>query len=188
MQLLIVGLVLFLGIHFVPAMPALRNRVAGALGEKKYKGMFSAVSALGLVLIVIGFARAPAEPRWFAPFPLAVKLAPAVMLVSFVLFAAANMRTHLRRAIKHPMLIGLGLWAAVHLLATGDGRTTILFGAFLAYAVLDLLSAVQRHAVKQFQPVARQDVMAIASGIVLALIVMAFHRQLFGVAVVPWGV
>lgn len=187
MQILLIGLVLFLGIHLVPALPSVRNRFAGMLGEKKYKGLFSAVSALGLVLIVIGYGRAPAEPRAFDPFPAAVRLAPLVMLISFVLLASANMRTHIRHAIKHPMLIGVGLWAAMHLLANGEVRATVLFGAFLAYAVLDLLSAVQRHAVKQFVPVARQDAMAIGSGLVLALIVMAFHRQIFGVAAVPWG-
>lgn len=188
MQILIVGLVLFLGIHLVPVVPAVRARLFEALGEKKYKGLFSLVSALGLVLIVVGYGRAPSAPRLFDPFPAAIMAAPAVMLLSFVLLAAANMRTHIRRTIRHPMLIGVGLWATVHLLANGEARASLLFGAFLVYVVVDLLSAVQRHAVKSFVPVARQDAMAVGAGIVLALIVMAFHRQLFGAAAVPWGV
>lgn len=188
MAILILGLVLFLGIHLVPAIPSLRNPLFASLGEKKYKGMFSLVSALGLVLIVAGYARAPAEPRMFAPFVGAVHAAPLVMIASFILLAAANMKTHIRRAVRHPMLIGVGLWALVHLLANGTEKATLLFGAFLAYAVLDLVSATQRNAVKSFTPVKKQDVIAIGSGAVLALLFMTFHRLIIGVKVVPWGI
>lgn len=187
MGMLILGLVLFLGIHLLPTLTGMRNRLFQSLGEKRYKGLFSLVSGVGLVLIVIGYARAPAEPRLFNPYPLAVMLAPLAMIVSFVLLAAANMKTHIRHTLKHPMLIGVGLWALVHLLANGELRATILFGAFLAYVVIDLLSAIQRHATKSFTPALKQDVMATVAGIVLALAVMAFHRPLFGVMAVPWG-
>ncbi len=187
MEILVLGLVLFLGIHLLPVLTGLRNTLHARLGEKGYKGLFSLVSALGLVLIVVGYARAPAEPRLFAPLPAAIMIAPLAMIVSFVLLASANMRTHIRRTLKHPMLIGVGIWALVHLLANGEARAALLFGAFLAYVVIDLISAVQRKAVKNFTPVARQDVMAVASGIVLALLVMAVHRYLFGVAAVPWS-
>lgn len=86
------------------------------------------------------------------------------------------------------MLIGVGLWALVHMLANGETKATLLFGAFLAYAAIDLLSAVQRGATKSFTAVVRQDVIAVVSGIVLAMLVMAFHRPLFGAAAVPWGI
>lgn len=187
MTLLILGLVLFLGMHLLPVLTGARDALFAKLGEKGYKGMFSLVSALGLVLIVIGYARAPSEPRLFNPVPAAILIAPLVMIVSFVLLASANMRTHIRRTLKHPMLIGVGLWAAVHLLANGETRATLLFGAFLAYVVVDLASAVQRNAVKHFTPVARQDAMAIGAAIVIALLVMAAHRHLFGVPAVHWG-
>lgn len=187
MEILIAGLVLFLGIHLLPAVPGLRNALFKSLGEKKYKGLFSLLSAIGLVLIVVGYGRAPGEPKLFDPFPAAIRIAPLAMIVSFILLAAANMRTHIRSAIRHPMLIGVGIWSAVHLLANGELKATVLFGAFLAYAVVDLISAIARHATKAFTPVVRQDVIAVVSGVVLALIVMAFHRQLFGVLAVPWG-
>ncbi len=188
MGILILGLVLFLGIHLLPVLTGPRARLQQALGERRYKALFSIVSALGLVLIVIGYARAPSEPRLFAPFPSAILIAPLAITISFVLLAAANMRTHIRRAIKHPMLIGVGIWATVHLLANGEAKATLLFGAFLAYALVDLVSAVQRNAIKTFVPVARQDAIAVGAGIVLALLVMMFHRPLFGVMAVHWGV
>ncbi|HEY0844681.1 MAG TPA: NnrU family protein [Noviherbaspirillum sp.] len=187
MEILVLGLCVFLGIHLLPVATGARRALHARLGEKAYKGMFSLVAAAGLVLIVVGYARAPSEPRLFAPFPAAILAAPMTMIVSFILLAAANMRTHIRQLVKHPMLIGVGLWALVHLLANGEARATLLFGAFLAYVAIDLVSAVGRHAVKPFTPVARQDMMAIGAGIVLALLVMAFHRFLFGVKSVPWG-
>lgn len=187
MAILVIGLVLFLGIHLLPVLTGVRNALYTRMGEKGYKGMFSLVSALGLVLIVVGYAHAPSEPRLFNPVPAAILAAPLVMIVAFVLLASANMRTHLRRTLKHPMLIGVGLWAAVHLLANGELKATLLFGAFLAYVVIDLLSALQRNAVKSFAPTARQDVMAVGGAVVLALLVMAFHRYLFGVPAVHWS-
>jgi uncharacterized membrane protein len=187
MEILVLGLVLFLGIHLLPVLTGMRNAVFTRLGEKGYKGMFSVVSALGLVLIVVGYARAPSEPRLFNPVPAAILIAPLAMIISFVLLASANMRTHIRRTLKHPMLLGVGLWATVHLLANGETKATLLFGAFLAYAVIDLVSATQRHAVKTFAPVTRQDAMAVGAGIVIALLVMTFHRYLFGVQAVHWG-
>jgi uncharacterized membrane protein len=187
MLMLVLGLILFLGIHLVPTLPGMRNNLLQNYGEKRYKGVFSLISALGLVLIVIGYARAPAEPRLFNPFPAAIAIAPIAMIVSFVLLAAANMKTHIRRALRHPMLIGIGIWATVHLLANGHAKATLLFGAFLAYAAIDIISATRRHAVKPFTPVAKQDAIAAVAGILLALLVMTFHRQLFGVRTVAWG-
>ena len=181
MRLLIGGLVFFLGIHLIPAIPALRASAIGQLGERRYKGLFAVVSAIGLGMIVVGFAIADPNPRVFDPFPAARTIAPYAMTVSFILFASANMRGHLRHAAKHPMLLGLGIWATVHLLANGDLRGTILFGAFLAFAVIDLVSAVSRHAVKSFVPELKFDAMAIVGGTAVALVVMLLHRFLFGV-------
>jgi uncharacterized membrane protein len=86
------------------------------------------------------------------------------------------------------MLLGLLLWASVHLLANGDRAGTVLFGAFLAYAVVDLVSAIGRGAVKSFVPQPKHDIIAVAGGAAVALAVMTLHRTLFGVAVVPFGI
>lgn len=187
MALLITGLAVFLGLHLLPALPGARLAAVARLGEQRYKAVFSLVSAVGLALIVAGYAFSGDRGRVFEPFPAARAIAPYAMALSFVLFAAANMRGHLRRFLQHPMLIGLLIWSSVHLLANGDRTGTVLFGAFLAYAAVDLVSAVQRHAVKPFEPVIRHDVIAVGAGIGVALAVMAFHRLFFGVAVVPFG-
>jgi uncharacterized membrane protein len=188
LALLVTGLVLFLGIHLLPVASGARASLLAQLGEKRYKTVFALVSAVGLVLIVAGYAHSDDRTRVFAPLTAARHGAPFAMIVSFILFAAANMRGHLRRTLGHPMLIGLLIWSSVHLLANGDRTGTVLFGAFLGYAVVDLVSAVRRRAVKVFEPVVKHDVIAIAGGTAVALAVMTFHRLLFGVPVVPWGV
>ena len=188
MTILIAGLVLFLGIHLVPAAPPLRAALARNWGENRFKGVFSLVSALGLVLIVAGYALSDDRTRVFAPVAAARSIAPFAMVVSFILFAAANMRGHLRHAIRHPMLLGLLVWSIVHLLANGDRTGTLLFGAFAAYALVDLVSAIARGAVKSFEPTIKHDVIAVVGGTVVALVVMTFHRLLFGPAVVSFGI
>jgi uncharacterized membrane protein len=187
MPMLVTGLLVFLGIHLLPTLPDLRFTLVQHWGEQRYKAAFALVALTGLALIVGGYATAPPGARLFQPSRSAIALAPYAITLSFVLLAAANLRGHIRRVLKHPMLIAIAIWAAVHLLANGDTRSTALFASFLAYALVDLVSAVQRHATRLFAPTARHDVVALAAGIVAALVVMALHRVLFGVAVVPWG-
>ena len=178
---MIVGLVLFLGIHLLPTAPGLRGALAVRIGDKAYRGVFSLVSFVGLVLIVVGYRMAPNAVPLFTPLPAARSAAPLVVTLAFVLFAAANMRTHIRAALKHPMLIGLMLWSAVHLAANGDVAGTILFGSFLVYALIDLFSAIRRHALKAFVPLWKHDVIAVVAGILAAWLTMRFHGAFFGV-------
>jgi uncharacterized membrane protein len=150
--------------------------------------MFSVASLLGLVLIVAGYMLSDQRQRVFAPWPEARAAAPIVMVLSFILLAAANMRSHIRRVLRHPMLLGVILWSGVHLLANGDLRGTVLFGAFLAWALVDLASAFARPSAKTFSPDVKRDVMAIVGGFILALLTMTVHRVLFGPAVVSFGI
>ena len=180
MVMLICGLVLFLGVHLVPTSTALRARLVLRLGDGPYRGLFSLVSAVGLALIVAGWWTRPERVQLFAPLASARAAAPLVVTIAFVLFAAANMRTHIRAAIRHPMLIGLLLWSGVHLLANGDLAGTVLFGSFFGYSILDLVSAARRHAVKPFVPSWTHDAIAVIASVALAVLVMHFHPQIFG--------
>jgi len=112
----------------------------------------------------------------------------AVMTLAFILLASSHAPAHLRAAVRHPMLIAVMLWSIVHLFANGDTRGTILFAAFLGWALVDLVSVVRRRAVATFEPRWRADLIAIVAGTLIALLVMTFHRVLFGPAVVPFSV
>jgi uncharacterized membrane protein len=188
MTILILGLAIFLGVHLVPAIPIARRFLATSFGENRYKAIFSVASAVGLALIVAGYAVSGARERLFDPQPAAREIAPAAMTIAFILLAAANMRGYLRRILRHPMLIGLQIWSFVHLLANGDRAGTLLFGAIFAYAEVDLISAIARDAVKSFEPQVKYDYIAVIGGVLVALAVMTLHRILFGVAVVPFGI
>jgi len=91
------------------------------------------------------------------------------------------MRGHIRRVVQHPMVIGVILWSAVHLLANGDTRGTVVFGSFLAWALIDYVASLARGPIAPFEARGRYDAMAIIGGIVVAGLVMMIHGPLFGV-------
>jgi uncharacterized membrane protein len=186
-MLMVIGLVAFLAPHALPMAPPLREGLVRRWGENRYKIVFSLVSAAGLAMIVAGYATGERGTQWFAPSPAARAIAPSSMTVAFILLAAAHGPSHLRALLRHPMLIGVLIWSVVHLLANGDARGTVLFGALAAYAAIDLLSVVSRGAVASFVPRWRSDVIAVVAGIAVALLVMLLHRYLFSVRVVPFG-
>src|SRR3954462_6163531 len=143
---MIVGLVLFFGIHTLTTQREMRARIVASAGEGGYKIGYSLLSAAGLALIVWGFAhyRATGWIDVWVP-PTALKhLAVALMLPAVILVVASYIRGRIYTALKHPMLAGVKLWAAAHLLANGDLGSIILFGSFLGWAVFDRISLKRR--------------------------------------------
>ncbi len=187
MTLLVAGLLVFLAPHLLPVVPAARAMLLAKWGEKRYKGLYSMVSGIGLVLIIAGYVAAGRGVQWFAPFPEARAVAPYAMTVVFILLAASHGPSHIRAAIRHPMLAGVLIWSIVHLLANGDARGTVLFASFALYAVIDLLSVTARGTFVPFVARWRSDLVAIVAGTAVALLVMFLHRFLFGVRAVPFG-
>ena len=184
MTLLVTGLVLFIGVHLIPCVVPLRAALVARLGPGRYRALFSLVALAGLVLVVLGFGRAPVEPLYAAP-GWGRQMSMFAVPVSIVLFAAANIPTHIRAVLRHPMLLGLLLWAIAHLLSNGDLRSIVLFGSFAAYAVVDLISAVARGNRPSTDKAPRLaiDGAAIVAGLIAAILLTVFHGALFGVSV-----
>ncbi|TMH26633.1 MAG: NnrU family protein, partial [Betaproteobacteria bacterium] len=176
-----------LSLHLLPTLPSARAGLLTRWGEQRYKGIFSLLSGVGFILIVAGYYVGTRGAQLFASIPAARAAAPYAMIIAFILLATSHSPSHIRATLKHPMLIGVLIWAIVHFLANGDLRGSILFGALAAYAVVDLISAVQRGATATFVPTVRADIISIVAGTVVALLLMTFHRTLFGVPVVPFG-
>jgi uncharacterized membrane protein len=184
MMLLTTGLVIFLGIHLLPMFANTRNAVCRGLGNNAYRGLFSLIAATGLGLIIWGMSRAPFLPM-LEPPAFARPLAIAFMPVVFILFAAAQMPGHLRRLLRHPMLIATLLWSTVHLLANGDQASLVLFGSFGLWAVMALISAGLRTKSKPKLATSwRMDAAAIVLGLLAYVLVARFHGALFGVPLV----
>lgn len=140
---LILGLVIFMGVHVVPTVPAWREGLVGRLGEGGYKGVFSVLSLICLGLIVWGFGDRVFVPLWDPP-QWTRHVAFLLMIPAFILLAAAYIPSRIRTFMRHPMLTALKTWALAHLLANGDLGSVLLFGAFLAFAVYDRISVKRR--------------------------------------------
>lgn len=185
MGILIIGLAVFVLLHLIPTRPALRAGLIENLGERKYRAIFSIVAFAGLALIVWGFSRADFQPI-YQPLTWGRSLAFGLVPIAIILFAAANMPTHIRAFIRHPMLAGLFLWAIAHLAANGDLRSVLLFGVLGVYAIIATLSAVTRGGDSSQGKAPRwsMDAAAIASGVVVAGLIAKFHGFLFGMPLI----
>jgi uncharacterized membrane protein len=188
MELLVVGLLLFLGAHSVRIFaPRWRDRQIGRLGEKVWKGLDSLVSLIGLVLIIVGFGAAgEQEPLWRPPFFMA-HITALLVLFAFILVAAANVpRNHLKAKLGHPMVVGVKVWAFAHLLANGQPRDILLFGAFLVWAIVDFAVSRRRDrldGVVYPAGTVKGTVIVFAGGLAgWALFAFYLHRLLIGVS------
>lgn len=194
MLMLILGLVLFLGVHSVSIVSAHgRNRLVQQMGEGAWKGLYSLFSLAGFVLIVIGYGAAREAPVLLYTLPNGFRhLAAVLMLPVFVLLLAAYLPGRIKTAAKHPMLLAVKLWALAHLLANGTLADVLLFGGFLAWAVVDRISVKKRTAAGLLRPgpvlpgSKANDAIALVGGLGLyVLFVVWAHAWLIGVR--PFG-
>ncbi|WP_423909963.1 NnrU family protein [Candidatus Spongiihabitans sp.] len=206
MTWLIVGIVVFFGIHLFPANPSLREKLVHSIGELPYKGVFAALSFAGLALMIKGMGATQYMAVWHPPVAAATATA-VFMAPALILLVAMNFDNNIKRIVRHPMMWGVLLWSLSHLLAIGIGATAmdggsadtvgnkylplVLFGSFAVYALFYLYSAKQRAAPKQpnstkaaikTTPIKR-DVLAFVIGLIAYALLVAFHDTLFGVAV-----
>ena len=149
MPTLLLGLLLFLGAHSLQALfPNWRAQWRSRWGEMTYKGLYSLLSLAGLVLVVLGYSQARAEPvlLWTPPRAL-LHFSWLLMWLSMVLLVAAYWPgNRIRQRLGHPMTLGVKVWALGHLLANGNLADVLLFGSFLVWAVLVFRSARRRPA------------------------------------------
>jgi len=187
MSLLIVGLVLFLGVHSIAIVsPALRARAIHRLGERAWKGLYALVSLVGFVMICYGFGLARQAPViLYSPPTWLRHVALLLILPVFPLIIAAYLPGRIKTAAKHPMLAAVKLWAFAHLLANGLLADVLLFGGFLAWAVADRISLKRRSApqvLRTAPPGPLNDVIAVVLGLAIyALMIGWAHVRLFGV-------
>jgi uncharacterized membrane protein len=187
---MILGLALFFGVHTLTTQRELRARFVTSMGEGGYKIFYALASVAGLALIVWGFAHYRAT-GWIGVWspPTAFKhITVALMLPAVILVVASYIRGRIYTSLKHPMLAGVKLWAAAHLLANGDLGSIILFGSFLAWAVFDRIS-LKRRADSGGPPIPvggpTNDLIAVAVGVIAYLaLAFAFHPVVIGVPVV----
>jgi uncharacterized membrane protein len=146
LAILVLGLAIFVIPHVFVTRREARAAAVARFGEGPYKAVFSLLSIVGVVLMGVGFARYRAAgmiPVWSPPDVMR-HVAVALTWPAIVLVVAAYLPGHIKRTLKHPMLVGVKLWAFAHLLANGDLGSIVLFGGILAWAVFDRISLKRR--------------------------------------------
>ncbi|MDX1754551.1 MAG: NnrU family protein [Marinobacter sp.] len=146
MTILVLGLVLFLGIHSLSIVnEPFRDRMVARLGEWPFKGLYALIALVGLIGIVWGYGLARQEPTLlYVPPTWLSHVAMILLLPVFPLLLAAYLPGGIQRKLKRPMLVAVKLWALAHLLANGMLHDVLLFGGFLAWAVADRISLKRR--------------------------------------------
>jgi uncharacterized membrane protein len=183
---LVAGLVLFLGVHSVSIVsPQWRDAQVALRGEMAWKGVYSLVSLVGFVLLIVGYGAARESPVVLYQPPVWMRhLALLLMVPVFPLLIATYMPGRIQAAVKHPMLTAVKLWAFAHLLSNGMLHDVLLFGGFLAWAVADRVSMKRRPQRPVPGAPARPAnyLIAIVAGLVLyGVFVTWLHGWLFGV-------
>jgi uncharacterized membrane protein len=189
MTYLVLGLIVFLGIHSISIVaPAWRDQTAARLGNA-WRGVYSLISIAGFVLIIWGYAIARRDPvMLYMPSAGTQYLTALFMLPVFPLFIAAYFPGRIKAAVKHPMLLSVMLWALAHLIAIGTLADVVLFGGFLAWALLDRFSFAWR--AQRPNPAAPSmkvnDGIAIVAGLVIYVVFEQWlHARWIGVQPLP---
>jgi uncharacterized membrane protein len=189
MTALVLGLVIFIGMHSVRIISDdFRTRQIEKVGIRTWRGMYAAVSIVGLLLIVAGYGAMRGAPHvvWYPPAWFAY-VATVLTIPAFILIAASFVTgTRIRNKVDHPLVLGVKFWAFAHLMANGMLADVLLFGGFLIWSVAAYASARRRdRKAGTIYPVGppRRDVIAVIGGLVAwAVTALWLHRWLFGVA------
>jgi len=188
MVYLIAGLVIFLGVHSVRIVAGpWRTRSIARFGAQPWKAVYSLLSIAGFVLLAWGYGEARQQGVVLYDPPQFMRhVAGLFMLVSLVLVAAAYVpRNHIKAKLGHPMVAGVKLWAFAHLLSNGRLADVLLFGAFLAWAIVDFIAARRRdRAAGTVYPAGDElrTVVTVVAGVgAWAVLVTGLHQWLIGV-------
>ncbi|MCH8261819.1 MAG: NnrU family protein [Proteobacteria bacterium] len=194
MLLFILGLIMFFGIHMLPFYPEYRALLIEKIdndmidGEGLYKVIFAVISLLGLIFIGIGKGSMEFIGLWNTPIffrYITVVLIP----VAFILMVAAYTPNNIKRYVPHPMLTGVIIWGATHIMVNGDVAAIILFGSFVVYSVVAIKLANRRLYDKNSQQDTQEKIPVVKDAIVIGIAMFGFllllwlHKPLFGRAV-----
>ena len=187
MSVLLLGLIIFLGVHSVSIVnEPWRDRMVARLGEWPWKALYALASLGGVVLVVWGYGLARHDPVVLYAAPLWLRHVALLLLVPiFPLLLAAYLPGRIQAAAKHPMLLATKLWAVAHLIVNGMLADVLLFGSFLAWAVADRISMKRRtqRPIASTRAAKANDIIVLVGGLALYVAFVLFlHAWLFGVS------
>ncbi len=184
MLLLVIGLLIWVTVHLFPSVfKNARSNIIGKIGLGPYKGLFALLILLSIVLIVFGWRSTTYQDIYYPPV-WGRHVTYLLVLVTFILFAAAKSKTNIKRFLRHPQLTGLVLWSVGHLFANGDNRSVILFITLGVWAIVEIILINRREgAWRKPQAVSiKNDVITLIKGSVGYVILMFLHTYITGIA------
>ncbi len=181
LPLLIAGLVLFFVPHLFREF-GVRDAIIERLpSENAYKGLYSVLALMGLILIIMGKGQSEFVMVWEPRFELR-QVSHFLMLPALILVVAGNMpMSRMRASLRNPMMLGTLLWGIAHLWSNGDLASMLLFGGFALWSGIKFVSLGIRNGPVAAKPSLLWDVIAIVVGLVLYGLIAVFHGELFGV-------
>lgn len=192
MLALVIGLVIFLGVHSLRMLaPTWREQQVQRLGLMPWKGLYSLVALIGLVLIIWGYGQARLAPTWLWVPPVWTRhLAALLTIPAFILLVAAYLPgSKLKARVGHPMLLGVKFWALAHLIANGTLADLLLFGGFLVWATAAYVSNRRRDRLAGLVPASGQlsrDAAVVVVGLV-TWVIFALWLHLWLIGRAPFG-
>ncbi|MGB8819375.1 MAG: NnrU family protein [Rhizobiaceae bacterium] len=188
MLTLVIGLILFLGIHSLRIFaPAFRESQIAARGEGAWKGIYTIISIAGLAMMVWGFGQARLTAPLLYESPVFMRhINATLMLIAFIVLMSGYFPSgKIRAAVRHPMVTATKIWAFGHLLANGDLASVLLFGSFLVWGVLTRISYKRRGdlGATVAGPFANDLMPVVAGAVLYGLFVWKLHVWLIGVPV-----
>ena len=187
MSILIIGVILWCGVHLVPSIAAaIRQSTIDRIGNGPYRGLFSLAILAAMVLIVIGWRSTPEQYLYVLP-PWSRWAGFALMIISFVLLGASHYATAIKRFIRHPMLLGVFVWSVSHLLTNGTTRAWILFGGLGLWALIEMPLINRRKGVGELPdaPGALAEVRGLVISAIIFTVVLFLHPYFAGVSPLP---
>jgi uncharacterized membrane protein len=186
MAILIIGLFLFGGSHlFSVVLAPMRNRLSAWLGEGRYKGIYSIISAIGLGMMFWGYALSRENGEiFYMPAVGARHIAMLLVLIGFICMAASYGKSYLKYWLQNPFSVGVCFWSIGHLIANGKTSVVLIYLTFLVIAALDIVNNMARGDRPGYEPRLKSDVVAVLIGILIyALMLFVFHPYVLGVKI-----
>lgn len=187
MTLLVLGILLFAGLHLVKSLaPELRAGLIARLGAMPYRGLFSLLVLGSVALIVLGW-RSSVPQYVYSPSPALQHPAMTVILVAFLLMVASSRPSRLRRIVRNPQLSGVVLWAGAHLLLNGDNRSLLLFGSLAVWSVVEIFAINRRDGVwvRGAAPSWGSEIVTLLITVVVVGVVIYIHPWISGMPIIP---
>ena len=185
MAILISGMLLWMGVHLMPALlPSNKKALVAKLGRGRYMLMFTVLIFTALFLIIVGWQKTSPEFIYHLGFGRHVTM--LLMVVALLYFSAAKIPSRIKNTVNHPQLTSVLIWACAHLIANGDTRSVILFGGMALWSALEIVLINKRDGDIEKPPVVgwKGDIGVVVMTVILIGVLLAVHPYLSGVHII----